>query len=1017
MKGVLVPTRFRSILVAQGLTSFLLGVAVPWGAYGQIPTQRGAPSLLHSFPTQPNSGQMLGSVAVGNVDDDPALEIVVNSRQGIDVYDFDGTVVSSFSTHNGSVERLVNAAPSLWDIDGDGRKEILFATSYESFGDFTNVNTIYAIDGENGTIAWSRTIDRGFYSSPNSGYQTIENRFYYDGAEHTQLPIESTFTSNASALPIHDIDDDGVAEVVVNLKIRPEPFQDYNPYIKPIYGFGDWGLVGESWSGGNLILEATTGARDHIYHFVQLSEAGLALGVVDDDLGTAVFSLTDSDSVVGYHKNAPHGFNGAGNLIGQFGKNSRIQSGSYKKSVSLNAVDLTGDGKAEILYEGRNIGGLLWQGSRVIFDSAGRILWRRWYDFPETSGLANIWPNAAQMIPLNLDGGNPEVLSWHHTNQLFYEEWNGVDLVSKTGSWPASFGSLFPSPPAVGDIDGDGEEEIVVALYDPTNLSAAGALVVMEQDGSIVSNIPTARGLKNVPSLADVDDSGDLDIVVRDVEGTVLVFDTQGGDPSHVTWATEYRNTQRTGALGLELYPPLAPRIDSAIEGFERVELNWSIDSTPGLLGFTILRKEYASLGVLQVLASLPPSARSYEDTGLNNGLNNGVLYVYHVEADWPGGPARSAPIPAVPLVEGNLAVNSAIELNGNRGWDKWYTGDIGWEDMTRTETEKYRGEASMRIHIDSLGNNSSIKQWNQYGVIDAQLPVTAGEVYSFGAFMKTDLDRPSEHFIEWGSSYDRWRNDPVNDPIPSLEWPFYFTPHIDFPAGESDWVYTNRTFTVQTGITAVAPRHRFLVNGGPMTGDIYLDEVFFRKVGTDDSQAVTYLPLESDWRYFDGAAPGGWYQPAFDDGSWPVGQAKFGAGSGPDDVNTPLPQFRDQFYFRHEFSIVDPNPVELVAYGLSTTGPNAGPGIREIYLNGTLIPTPDPGLTDNPGNEVRLFDLSPFIHLLEPGTNLIAIKLENEYTNWDDLAFDFQLRGLPQPLNPGHLFSDGFESGDTTRW
>ena len=994
-------------------TLLLLSASLAAYGVGQNPPQRGGISLEHSFATQTDSGRMLGSVAVGNVDNDAALEIVVNSRQGIDVYDFGGGLVSTFSTHNGSVLRRVNAAPSLWDIDGDGRKEILFATAYESFGDFTNLNEVFALNGENGSVSWSKGLDRVQYNAPDSGYQTIAGSFYYDGTLHSRLPLESTFTSNASPVVLHDIDDDGRLEAVVNLKIRPEPFQDFNPYIEPIWGFADWGLVGESWSGGNLILDATNGARDYIYHFVQISEAGLALGVVDEGLGTAVFSLTDSDSVVGYHKTAPHGFYGAGNLIGQFGKNSRIISGSYKKSVSLNAVDLTGDGRAEVLYEGHNIANLLWQGSRVIFDSEGRVLWRRWYDFPETTGLANIWPNASQMIPLNLDGGNPEILSWHHNNQLFYEEWDGVDLVAKSGTWPANFGTLFPSPPAVGDIDGDAQEEIVVSLYDPRDLTAAGALVVLEQDGSIAANIPTVRGLKNTPSLADVDNSGDLDIVVRDVDGTILVFDTNGGDPSRVTWATGYRNTERTGALGMALYPPLAPRVEPAVEGFERAELSWSMEDTSGLIGFQILRKEYAAPGVFETLDSLPPSARSYQDEG----LSNGVLYVYHVEADFGAESFRSAPIPAVPLVEGNLALNSAMELNGDRGWDKWYTGEIGWADMTRTVSEKYRGEASMKVHIDSLGNNSSIKQWNQYGVFDAQLPVTPGGVYSFGAFVKTDLNRASEHFIEWGSTYDRWRHDPTNDPIPSRQWPFYFTPHLEHPAGASDWVYTNRTFTVQSGVTAVAPRHRFLVNGAPMTGDVYLDEVFFREIGTDHPQADSYLPFESTWRYFDGAAPGGWYQVAFDDSSWPIGQAKFGAGSGPSGVATALPQFRDQFYFRKTFSLPDPDLVELVAYATSTTGPGAGPGIREIYLNGSLIPTPDPGLTANPGNEVRLFDLSPFIHLLTPGANLVAIKLENEYTSWDDLAFDFQLRGLTQPVNADLLFADGFESGTTSAW
>ncbi|MDA8018839.1 MAG: VCBS repeat-containing protein [Thermoanaerobaculia bacterium] len=193
-----------------------------------------SPVLTSNFPAQAGSGSMLGSVAVGNVDDDPALEIVVNSRMGIEVFDLDGTSVSSYSTHSGVVERPVNMAPTLYDLDNDGRLEIIFATARESFGDFSNLNSIIALNGENGTVLWSRTLDSGLYNTPDSGYQTIENRFYWTGAQRTQLPPETTFAPNASPLPIYDLDGDGALEVVVNVKIRPEPFQDHNPFIQPI---------------------------------------------------------------------------------------------------------------------------------------------------------------------------------------------------------------------------------------------------------------------------------------------------------------------------------------------------------------------------------------------------------------------------------------------------------------------------------------------------------------------------------------------------------------------------------------------------------------------------------------------------------------------------------------------------------------------------------------------------------------------------------------------------------------
>jgi uncharacterized repeat protein (TIGR01451 family) len=980
----------RLVLVMAVLASWLI-LGKPSATLVQ--GQPSSLTLAHSFPTVSDSGEMAGTVAVGDVDGDAALEIAVNSYEGIHVYDYDGTLVSSFDTSSGGQNRQVNMPPSLYDIDGDGRDEIVFATGNPT-GDPSTSNSAFAINGEDGSLVWERPINRTTYSSPDSGYQTIPSRFYYDGAEHTQLPSGTAFSPNVSAMPIYDIDLDGNLETVMVLKIDPEPVQDFNPYIDDIWGFADWGTVGESWSGGNFILNAHTGQRDYIYHFVQLAEAGVALGTVDEAKGVAVFTLTDSDSVVGYHRTDPHGFYGAGNLIGQFGKNSRILSGSYKRPTTLNAVDLTGDGKAEVLYEAPNVGDPNWQPSSVIFDDYGRILWREWYTVPPTTGTANHWPSSAQMIPMNLDGGNPEVVSWHHTGELFYEEWDGVELVSKGGSWPVSFGSDFPSPPAVGDVDGDGQEEFVVAVYNPFDLADAGQLVVLGQDGSVEQDVDVTPGLKNVPNLYDVDQDGDLDVIVRALDGTILIYDTGSGDPSQATWATEYRSAARTGALGMRLYDQEAPVVGRITEGYRRVRLEWSMETTSGLTGFNVYRQVYGQ-GGFTLLASLGSGARQFED----GGLDNGTLYVYRIDALHGGQAYPSAPIPAVPLVENNLARNSSMELNGDNCWDKWYTGDIGWADMTQTTAEQYQGAASMRIHLDNKGDNSSIKQHNQYGVIDAQLHVTPGEIYSLGAFVKTDLNRSSTHRIEWSSTYDKYRHDPDNDPVPFGDYPFYFSTHVETAAGASDWLYTNRTFILQDGITGIAPRHRFYIDGGLASGDIYLDDVFFREVGTEGPEALTLLPFESYWRYLDGAAPGGWYLSGFDDSGWPAGQAKFGAGSGPDDVNTSLPQYRDQFYFRTTFAVSTTNLSELVAYGRSTTGPDLGPGIKEIYLNGQHIPIQDPGLTDDPGNDVRLLDLTPFIDYLNVGQNVVAIKLENRCNpTWDDVAFDFQLKVREAP-------------------
>ena len=45
-----------------------------------------------------------------------------------------------------------------------------------------------------------------------------------------------------------------------------------------------------------------------------------------------------------------------------------------------------------------------------------------------------------------------------------------------------------------------------------------------------------------------------------------------------------------------------------------------------------------------------------------------------------------------------------------------------------------------MRIELRDYPSYGSIKQYNQYGIPDATIPVTPGVLYSFGAWFKSCL-------------------------------------------------------------------------------------------------------------------------------------------------------------------------------------------------------------------------------------------------------------------------------------
>src|SRR5262249_8586283 len=150
--------------------------------------------------------------------------------------------------------------------------------------------------------------------------------------------------------------------------------QDYNPFIKPIYGFADWGALGENWSGGVVYFDATTGTKKFVYHLHHLLEAGLSVGHGDTNKALNVYALSDSDSVVGFDKNKPFGLFGKGELWKQFGKNQRLISGTYQKGVDLYTADIDGDGLGEVLVPTTQVEPL-WQPNETILDDDGTIMW------------------------------------------------------------------------------------------------------------------------------------------------------------------------------------------------------------------------------------------------------------------------------------------------------------------------------------------------------------------------------------------------------------------------------------------------------------------------------------------------------------------------------------------------------------------------------------------------------------------------------------------------------------------
>ena len=158
---------------------------------------------------------------------------------------------------------------------------------------------------------------------------------------------------------VMDLNGHGSNEVVTAWKIDPDPnstAQDYNPIVNDIYGSGEWGMVGEDWSGGVVTLNAANGQPDFTYHFHHLLEAGVAVGRANATGPLDIYALNDSDSVVAFDKTKPFGFLGKGMLHKQFGKAQRLYCGSYLAPMDVYTADIDGEGLYESLVSGTQLG-------------------------------------------------------------------------------------------------------------------------------------------------------------------------------------------------------------------------------------------------------------------------------------------------------------------------------------------------------------------------------------------------------------------------------------------------------------------------------------------------------------------------------------------------------------------------------------------------------------------------------------------------------------------------------------
>jgi hypothetical protein len=172
-------------------------------------------------------------------------------------------------------------------------------------------------------------------------------------------------------------------------------------------------------------------------------------------------------------------------------------------------------------------------GQVVAFKADGSVLWR----FTTMDLLGTGKPNAVWATPAlgDLDGDGKDDVVFGSLDQHVYalKGTNGTLLPG----WPAWVRDTVFSSPALADLDGDGKLEVIIgadvhAEAPPYNTPTGGALWVFRSNGSQFPGFPvfTNFGIGSSPAVGDVTGDGCPDIVVGTAFPAPPYSDTTGRD-------------------------------------------------------------------------------------------------------------------------------------------------------------------------------------------------------------------------------------------------------------------------------------------------------------------------------------------------------------------------------------------------------------------------------------------------------------------------------------------------------
>lgn len=411
------------------------------------------------------AGLVTSPPTVVDLDGDGTSEIVVHTLP-CEVYVFDhlGSTLAGWPQPSSGDDNC-QSAPAVGDVDGDGDPEIFVRSSYDADG----LNRVDGFHGDATPLAgWPRDASNLF------GYPRVSVSLgEVDGDPAPEILYDALYD-------LHIRDHDGTS-----LPGWPQPAgYSTTPHLADLDGDGSLEILSTRYL-GHLFAHRNDGSLVFSEH----------LDTRGRDVGDLVIADLDRD-------------------------------GSPEIAVALSILVSTSPRDTDILV--------------FVTDAQGNVL----------PG----WPQQYDSIAAGLSVGN---LDADASPELVVVSGSSVYVYDRDGSlvpgWPQPLQTTSYAEAAIGDIDGDGENDVVVTAGNQLYAWGRDGTLLDESGFPVVIHAQTAW-TPRAPAIGDIDADGDVDIVTTGISAataaTISVLDLPAPyDPTRVDWPMDQHDPMNSGAF------------------------------------------------------------------------------------------------------------------------------------------------------------------------------------------------------------------------------------------------------------------------------------------------------------------------------------------------------------------------------------------------------------------------------------------------------------------------------------